>query len=150
MLARAELRFIRGSGKKYRQVVDLIRGMRANEALAYLRFVNKRAAHYIGKVLASAIANAKNKGLDVESLVIARITADDGPRWKRFRAAAFGRATEVLKRTSHIRIELDSAVAGEVVKAAPEQVQEKKVPIKRPRISLRRRPAKAKKAAAKK
>jgi len=149
MLARAELRFIRGSGKKYRQVVDLIRGMRASEALSYLRFVNKRAAHYIGKVLASAIANAKNKGLDTESLVVARITADDGPRWKRFRAAAFGRATEVLKRTSHIRVELDMPAAGQAVKAAPVVVEEKKAEKKRPKISLRRKPAKAKKAAAK-
>ncbi len=150
MLARAELRFIRGSGKKYRQVVDLIRGMRASEALSYLRFVNKRAAHYIGKVLASAIANAKNKGLDTESLVVARITADDGPRWKRFRAAAFGRASQVLKRTSHIKIELDMPTGKEVVRAAPVETQEKKAEKKRPKISLRHRPAKAKKAAAKK
>ncbi len=149
MLAQAQARFIRGSGKKYRQVVDLIRGMRAGEALSTLRFVDKRPAYYIGKVLASAIANAKVKGLDVESLIISRITADDGPRWKRFRAAAFGRATEVLKRTSHIRVELDMPAAGQAVKAAPVVVEEKKAEKKRPKISLRRKPAKAKKAAAK-
>jgi len=149
MLARAEARFIRGSGKKFRQVADLIRGMRASEAQKYLRFVNKRATYYIGKVLDSAVANAKNKGLEVDRLVIARITADDGPRWKRFRAAAFGRATEILKRTSHIRIELDMPGAGQVVRPAPAQKEEKKAEKKRPRISLKRRPAKAKKAAAK-
>jgi large subunit ribosomal protein L22 len=61
----------------------------------------------IGKILSSALANAKTKGLDVGRLVISKIVADEGPRWKRFRPAAFGRATEILKRTSHISIELD-------------------------------------------
>ena len=149
MLARAEARFIRGSGKKFRLVADLVRGMRASEALSYLRFVNKRATYYISKVLASAIANAKVKGLEVDHLIISHITADDGPRWKRFRAAAFGRATEILKRTSHIRIELDMPEAGKSVKAAPVAEEAKKVEKKRPRISLRRKPTKAKKAAAK-
>ncbi len=149
MLAYATARFVRGSGKKYRLVVDLIRGMRAGEALSHLRFVNKRATYYIGKVLASAIANAKVKGLEVESLIISRITADDGPRWKRFRPAAFGRAAEILKRTSHIRIELDMPDAGKAVKAAPAETQEKKVERKRPKISLKRKPAKAKKVAKK-
>ncbi len=107
MLAKAEGRFIRGSGKKIRQVVDLIRGMNANEAVSYLKFVNKRPVYYVSKVLKSAIANAKHKGLNVDELVISKIIADDGPRWKRYRPAAFGRATEILKRTSHIRVELD-------------------------------------------
>ncbi len=107
MLASAKGKFIRGSGRKIRQVVDLIRGMKASEAVSVLKFVDKRPVYYVSKVLNSAIANAKNKGLNVEDLVISKITADDGPRWKRFRAAAFGRATEILKRTSHIKIELD-------------------------------------------
>ncbi|HAJ57412.1 MAG TPA: 50S ribosomal protein L22 [Candidatus Omnitrophica bacterium] len=107
MLASAKGKFLRGSGKKVRQVVDLIRGMKANEALSFLKFVDKRPTYYIGKVLQSAIANAKNKGLNVDELVISKACADDGPRWKRFRAAAFGRASEILKRTSHITIELD-------------------------------------------
>ena len=107
MLAKAEGKFIRGSGKKIRQVIDLIRSMNAQEALAFLKFVNKRPTYYVSKVLQSAIANAKHKGLNVDDLFITKIVADDGPRWKRFRAAAFGRATEILKRTSHIKIELD-------------------------------------------
>ncbi len=107
MLAKAEGKFIRGSGKKMRQVVDLIRGMNAREALNVLKFVDKRPTYYISKVLAAAIANAKTKGLDTDGLFISKITADDGPRWKRFRAVAFGRASEILKRTSHIHIELD-------------------------------------------
>ena len=107
MLAKAELKFVRGSGRKIRQVIDLVRGMNAKEALAVLKFVDKRPTYYITKVVASAIANAKNKGLNVDDLVISKITADDAARWKRFRAAAFGRATEILKKTSHIKVELD-------------------------------------------
>ena len=107
MLVRAEGKFIRGSGKKIRQVVDLIRGMNAQEALGFLKFVDKRPVYYVFKVLHAAVANAKTKGLKVDDLVISKITADDGPRWKRYRPAAFGRATEILKRTSHIHIELD-------------------------------------------
>lgn len=107
MLAKAEGKFIRGSGRKIRQVIDLIRGMKASEAVSVLKFVDKRPTYYINKVLESAIANAKHKGLNVEELMISKITADDGPRWKRYRPAAFGRATEILKRTSHIKIELD-------------------------------------------
>jgi large subunit ribosomal protein L22 len=109
MLAKAQGKFVRGSSKKMRQVVDLVRGMNAQEALIFLRFVDKRPSQAIRKVLGSALANAKTKGLAVENLVISRIVADEGPRWKRFRAAAFGRATEILKRTSHITIELDLA-----------------------------------------
>lgn len=112
MLASAKGKFLRGSGKKVRQVVDLIRGMKAEEALKFLKFVDKRPTYYISKVLKSAIANAKNKGLDAGELVISKAVADDGPRWKRFRAHAFGRAQEILKRTSHIVIELDLAQKG--------------------------------------
>jgi len=150
MLAHATVKFVRGSGKKYRLVVDLVRGMRAVEASTYLRFVNKRATYYIGKVLNSAIANAKNKGLDVDSLIISSITADDGPRWKRFRATAFGRAGSILKRTSHIRVELDMPAAGKVIKAAPETAKKEKVETKKPRFSLKRKPVKVKKATPKK
>ena len=109
MLAKAELKFVRGSGRKIRQVVDLIRGMNAKEALSVLKFVDKRSTYYISKVVASAIANAKVKGLNVDDLVISKITADDAARWKRFRAVSFGRAAEILKRTSHIKVELDLA-----------------------------------------
>lgn len=107
MIAKAEVRFIRGSARKIRQVIDLIRGMNAAEAMGFLKFVNKRPTYYVAKVLHSAVANAKSKGLDAQELVISKITADEGPRWKRHRAATFGRAAEILKRTSHIKIELD-------------------------------------------
>lgn len=107
MLVKAKGKFIRGSAGKIRLVMDLIRGMKAEEALKFLKFVDKRPSYYVGKVLKSAIANAKVKGLNADELVISKITADEGPRWKRFRAASFGRASEILKRTSHITVELD-------------------------------------------
>ncbi|MDD5019484.1 MAG: 50S ribosomal protein L22 [Candidatus Omnitrophica bacterium] len=119
MIARAEVRYIRGSARKIRQVLDLVRGMNAAEAVHFLRFINKRPTYYISKVLRSAIANAKSKGLDAQELVISKITADEGPRWKRFRAATFGRAGEILKKTSHITVELD---LGREVVAAPPKV----------------------------
>jgi large subunit ribosomal protein L22 len=109
MLAKAELKFTRGSGKKIRLVIDLVRGMNAKQAVAVLRFVEKGSAGTISKVVASAMANAKVKGLNADDLVISKITADDAARWKRFRPAAFGRASEILKRTSHIKVELDMA-----------------------------------------
>ncbi len=61
----------------------------------------------VAKVLNSAISNAKQKGLSEDQLYISKIVADQGPSWKRFRAAAFGRATGILKKTTHLTIELD-------------------------------------------
>ncbi|MCX5697708.1 MAG: uL22 family ribosomal protein, partial [Candidatus Omnitrophica bacterium] len=62
---------------------------------------------YLIKILKAAIANAKVKGFSADQLYISKITCDGGPIWKRFKAAAFGRAAPIQKRTSHIRIELD-------------------------------------------
>ncbi len=107
MIAQAKGRFLRLSPRKTRQVIDLLRGQSVNHALAILANINKRSKPYVEKILKSAISNAKQKGLQVDQLFISKITADEGPMWKRFRAAAFGRATKILRRTSHIKIELD-------------------------------------------
>lgn len=107
MIAKARGRFLRLSSKKTRLVIDLLRGQDVNRALAILANINKRSRPYIEKILKSAISNAKQKGLQENQLFISKITADEGPMWKRFRAAAFGRATKILRRTSHINIELD-------------------------------------------
>lgn len=107
MIAQAKGRFLRLSSRKTRQVIDLLRGQSVNHALAILANINKRSKPYVEKILKSAISNAKQKGLQVDQLFISKITADEGPMWKRFRAAAFGRATKILRRTSHIKIELD-------------------------------------------
>lgn len=69
--------------------------------------VDKGSTKLITKVLNSAVSNAKQKGLSEDQLFVSKITADQGPTWKRFRAASFGRAAPIEKRTTHLTIELD-------------------------------------------
>ena len=76
-------------------------------ALITLDSMSRRPKYYVRKALLSAVANAKVKGVESNDLYVSRITADEGARWKRFRAAAFGRAASILKRTTHLKIELD-------------------------------------------
>lgn len=87
--------------------MDLIRDKDVLEAKSILASLNKRPKEYLIKILSSAVANAKVKGFSPEQLYISRIICDVGPAWKRYKAAAFGRAMPIKKRTSHIRIELD-------------------------------------------
>lgn len=107
--ARAQARFVRVTPQKARRVVDLIRGMDANEAVTLLRFAPQAASEPIGKVVASAIANASNNfNLDPRTLVVSEIFVDEGPTMKRFRPRAQGRAGQILKRTSHITVVVKS------------------------------------------
>ncbi len=73
-----------------------------------LELINKKGAYYLRKVLKSAMANAKNKGYEEGKLFISKAIANCGPVLKRYRAASFGRASMIRKRTSHILIELDT------------------------------------------
>lgn len=107
MIVKAEGKFLRISPQKVRQVTTLISGKTVTEAEAILYHINKRPKEYLIKILKSAVANAKNKGLNPQQLYISKAVCNIGPVWKRYRAAAFGRATEIRKRNSHIRIELD-------------------------------------------
>lgn len=107
MISRAEAKFIRISPTKVRQVIDLIRYKDAKEAQNILTSLNKRPKEPLIKILKSAVANAKVKGFNLDQLYISKAVCNPGPTWKRFKAAAFGRASPILKRTSHIRIELD-------------------------------------------
>lgn len=107
MIAKSSNRYIRVSSTKVRQVIDLIRGKDIVSSIATLTHANKGAAKIVTKALKSAVDNAKQKGLNEGQLYISKITADQGPTWKRYRAAAFGRATPILKRTTHLKIELD-------------------------------------------
>lgn len=107
MLVKAQGKFLRISPTKVRQVIDLIRQKDVTEAQALLFNLNKRPKEYLTKLLKQAIANAKVKGFLPEQLYISRIICNIGPTWKRYKAAAFGRAAPIKKRTSHIRIELD-------------------------------------------
>ncbi|MEU8340507.1 LSU ribosomal protein L22P [Actinomadura meyerae] len=109
MEARAQARYIRVTPRKARRVVDLIRGLPAAEAQAVLRFAPQAASEPVGKVLASAIANAEhNFKLDSDTLVVSRAWVDEGPTLKRFRPRAQGRAYRINKRTSHITVVVES------------------------------------------
>ena len=100
---------VRVTPMKARRVIDLIRDMPAQQALAVLKFAPQAASEPVAKVLASAIANADhNFSLDPETLVISRAYVDEGPTLKRFQPRAQGRAFRIRKRTSHITIELES------------------------------------------
>jgi len=101
----ARARFIRQSPLKVRRVLDLVRGLPVPEARNVLAFTNRRASEPITKVLESAVANAShNHSLDAAELEVVEAYANEGPTLKRFRPRARGRATQILKRTSHITI----------------------------------------------
>ncbi|HSL25879.1 MAG TPA: 50S ribosomal protein L22 [Acidimicrobiia bacterium] len=105
MDVRAQAKFIRHPATKMRRVLDLVRGLRVEEARSVLALTPRGAADPIRKVLNSAVANAEhNHALDAEDLVVAQAFADEGPTLKRFRPRARGRATRIRKRMSHITI----------------------------------------------
>jgi len=110
MISQAKGRHLRVSTKKITQVLDLIRGKDVATSQVLLAHVNKGPKEKILKVLNSAVANAKQKGVTEDQLVVSKVLATNGPMWKRFRAASFGRATPILKRTTHVTIELDLKV----------------------------------------
>ena len=109
MIAKAIARYIRMSPRKVGYVMTPLRRRTVAEALTILSTTKRRATTPVKKVLTSAFANARVKEptLREEDLIITRASADEGPRWKRFRAAAFGRAVRILKRTTHITVELE-------------------------------------------
>ena len=110
IIAKAASRHVRISAQKCRLVADLIRDRYVGEARTILQFSSKRKASAIViKVLNSAIANAQQKdpNLDVDNLYLSRIFVNQGPQWKRFRAAPMGRSQRILKRTSHVHIFLE-------------------------------------------
>ena len=105
--AKAILRGARISAQKARLVADLVRGLPVGRASDVLTYTNKKAAHLVRKVLLSAVANAENNvGADVDELKIARIYVDEGAVMKRMHARAKGRGARILKRTSHITVEV--------------------------------------------
>lgn len=107
MEVRAVAKYVRISPQKVRKIIDAVKGEPVERGLAILKFMPQKAAGIVQKVLQSAVANAdQNAGIDVDSLVIRNITADQGPVLKRFRARARGRGTRILKRTSHVTVVL--------------------------------------------
>jgi large subunit ribosomal protein L22 len=122
MIGQATARYIRISPRKVRQVIDIVRGKGCLDALSQLDLMGKRAAKYVAKLLRSAIRNVEiSSGHAADKLFISKVTADKGPTLKRFRARAMGRAAPILKRMSHIHVELDLWPSANKVKEEPEK-----------------------------
>ena len=159
----AVARFVRVTPMKARRVVDLVRGMGVDDALATLKFAPQAAAATVYKVVDSAAANAEGtEHLSRTDLVVAKVLVDEGPTLKRHRPRAQGRATRIDKRTSHITVVVTPRVQDEPVEEAPAKKSAKKAdaakkaPAKKAaadKAETAEKPAKkatAKKAAAKK
>jgi large subunit ribosomal protein L22 len=118
MEAKAKARYVRVTPRKARRVVDLIRGLPAEQAQAVLSFAPQAASEPVGKLLASAIANAEYaKQASASSLVVTGAWVDEGPTLKRYRPRAQGRSYRIEKKTSHITIIVSDV--GQPASAAP-------------------------------
>lgn len=146
MQTKAKLRYLRVAPRKVRLLIDLVRGMKVDEALIQLQYSGKKAATPLKKLIESAIANAQhNHKMDRKTLIVKEAYVDGGPILYRWMPRAFGRASKIRKRTSHITVVLEG-VAKEEPKAAKKaetkaepkkpaskagQGKEKKVPAKK-------------------
>ncbi|MCH7951666.1 50S ribosomal protein L22 [Patescibacteria group bacterium] len=131
MVIKAEQKYIRMSPRKVRLVVDAIRGLEPKEALEHLTFMRKAAAVPIAKTIKQAMANAvKNQNLNEQSLRFESIQVSKGSTFKRWRAVSRGRAHQILKRTSHIKV---------LLRAEEEPIREEKKGVKTKRTSKAKR-----------
>jgi large subunit ribosomal protein L22 len=106
--ATATAKYVRISPRKLRRSVDLIRGRHVEDARRILALSSLAPNRTVSKVLDSAIANAEEKQAIPENLVVSLVWVDEGPTLKRFRPRAYGRATTIRKRTSHVTIVVES------------------------------------------
>ncbi|MBW1914502.1 MAG: 50S ribosomal protein L22 [Deltaproteobacteria bacterium] len=108
MESRAVAKYVRISPRKVRLVMDQVRGKRVADALNMLSFTPQKGGKILKKLIGSAVANAEqNSDVDVDKLYINKIYADEGPTMKRFRPRAMGRASRILKRSSHLTVILN-------------------------------------------
>jgi large subunit ribosomal protein L22 len=126
----AKLQHYRQSPRKVRLVANYIRGLQPDQALDELRFVNKRVASVLSKLVKAAMNDAEhNFSIAKDNLLIKTITVDSGPTLKRWRARAFGRAASIRKRTSHICVVLEEKVK-QVANKGDASAEEKKDALK--------------------
>jgi large subunit ribosomal protein L22 len=105
MQVTSKLRYARISPQKCRLVADVVRGQSVGNAIVTLKFMPKKGAALVRKLLESAVANAEhNHGADIDELKVALIHVDAAPQLKRFAARAKGRGARILKRNSHITV----------------------------------------------
>lgn len=148
--AKAQLKSLRVGPRKVRLLVDLIRGMQVDDALAQLQFSKKSVALPLKKLLDSAIANAEQQNLKREGLVVETAFVDEGKTLKRWMPRAMGRATPIRKRSSHITLVL-AGVVDEVAAAKKLAESDKKESeVKEAEVVEEKKPAAKKKAAPKK
>ena len=103
MEARAQSKMVRISSRKVKLVIDLVRGKSVGEAFSILALTPRAASPVVSKLIRSAVANAEhNYNMDIKKLFVKEIFVGEGPTLKRFRPRAQGRASQILKRTSHI------------------------------------------------
>jgi large subunit ribosomal protein L22 len=141
--AEATAKYIRTSAQKAGLVLDLIRGKDVNHALSALQFSRKSVARDVAKVLRSAVANAQQQdafGGDVARLFVSKCHANNGPSQKRVRPAPMGRAFRIVKRTTHLTVEVTERA--QVIKAVPAEGS--------PEAKKSAKPAKSTRAGAKK
>jgi large subunit ribosomal protein L22 len=106
-------KYIRTSPRKLRLVADAVRALSPEQALLHLKFTGKAAAEPLYKAIKQAVANAKDQtGLTVDKLAFKTLDVMEGPTYKRFQAVARGMAHSIMKRTSHIHVELKEVTRG--------------------------------------
>jgi large subunit ribosomal protein L22 len=140
----ATAKYIRTSAQKAGLVMDLIRGKDVNQALTVLQFSRKAIARDVAKVLRSAVANAQQAegfGGEVERLFVSRCHADNGPSMKRVRPAPMGRAFRVVKRTTHLTVEVTERP--QIIRAVGADDAAAAKPARRPARSRKTAPAAA-------
>ena len=103
----AKLKYARISPQKCRLVADAVRGQPVGTALQTLSLMQKKGARIVKKVLESAVANAEhNHGADIDELKVSMIHVDEAPTFRRYRARAKGRSSRIIKRNSHITVQV--------------------------------------------
>ena len=140
--AEATAKYIRTSAQKAGLVLDLIRGKDVNLALSALQFSRKSVARDVAKVLRSAVANAQQQdafGGDVARLFVSKCHANNGPSQKRVRPAPMGRAFRIIKRTTHLTVEVTERA--QVIKAVGAESAPK--PAKSTKAGAKKKPAAA-------
>lgn len=144
-------KYVRTTPRKIRLVADVIREMHPTDALLQLKFMHKDAATPLSKVLRQAIANATSNNIEEKTLKFKHILIEEGPRYKRWRAASRGRARSIIKRTSHIKIVLESLTAKVSAQTKAEastqkETNEVKKTVKNPKLSLKKAKKETKKS----
>lgn len=127
MKVTAHLRNLRIAPRKVRLVADLVRGKKAEDAVVELRMQSKKAAEPVRKLIESAMANAEhNNKLNPSELVISEIFVNDAITMKRYMPRAFGRASELRKRGSHITVSVSPVEGSKIVEKTPAKKEEVK------------------------